>query len=105
MNNSISSLLIILIGIVNALIPLVIALAVLHFLFNLAKYGLSKSPTERKETHGIIINGIIILFVMVSVWGLVNLISYSLKLEIDSFNNNISPASIIPSSLMRYIKY
>lgn len=52
----------------------IFGLALIFFFWALIKYGLSKSETERQQTIGIITNGIIILFAMVAVWGLVNLL-------------------------------
>lgn len=58
----------------NGVIWIIFGLALVVFFWALIKYGLSKSETERQQTIGIITNGIIILFAMVAVWGLVNLL-------------------------------
>lgn len=55
----------------DGVIPIVIGLALLTFLWGVMKYGTSRDEAARKESIAIIINGIIVLFVMVSVWGLV----------------------------------
>ena len=55
----------------GAVIPIIIGIALLTFLWGVMKYGLSKDDASRKESIAIIINGLIILFVMVSLWGLV----------------------------------
>lgn len=55
----------------DGIIPIVIGLGLLVFLWGVMKYGMSRDDATRKESIAIIINGIIILFVMVSVWGLV----------------------------------
>jgi len=55
----------------DGVIPVVIGLALLTFLWGVMKYGTSRDEASRKESIAIIINGIIVLFVMVSVWGLV----------------------------------
>jgi len=55
----------------DGVIPIVIGLALLTFLWGVMKYGTSRDEATRKESIAIIINGIIVLFVMVSVWGLV----------------------------------
>jgi hypothetical protein len=57
----------------NGLIPIVIGLALLAFLWGVMKYGTSQDEAARKESISIIINGLIVLFVMISVWGLVAL--------------------------------
>jgi hypothetical protein len=67
---------------INRLIPFVIALAVLVFLWGIFKYITAGGDSEkRKEATGLIIWGIIGLFVMVSVWGLVNILVRSVNLD------------------------
>lgn len=62
--------------ILNIVVPIVVTLALIYFLWGLAQYILSAGD-EEKKTDGkhIMIWGIIALFVMVSVWGLVRFIS------------------------------
>lgn len=55
----------------DAIIPIVIGLGLLVFLWGVMKYGMARDDATRKESIAVITNGIIILFVMVSVWGLV----------------------------------
>ncbi len=60
--------------------PIVVALALLYFFWGLANYILNSGDEKKKdEGRRIMIWGIIALFVMVSVWGLVNVIQ-------DTFN-------------------
>ena len=62
-------------GLINLAIPVVIALAVLYFFWGLAQYILNSANEDKKEEgRNIMIWGIIALFVMVSVWGLVRLL-------------------------------
>lgn len=67
-------------GIIEALIPIAIGLGVLYFLWGASKYITASDSDSQIEARGMIVNGIIILFVMVSVWGLVNLIVVSLDI-------------------------
>jgi len=62
--------------ILNAIIPIVITLAVIYFFWGLAQYILGgvDSPEKKEAGRNIMIYGLIALFVMVSVWGLVGLI-------------------------------
>ncbi len=62
-------------GIVNSLVPLILSIAVILFLWGLLKY-VTASGDEDKRTEGRnqMIWGIVILFVMVSVWGLVKIL-------------------------------
>ena len=71
---------------INRLIPFIIALTVLVFLFGVFKFVISGGDGDsRKEAQGYMIWGIIALFVMVSVWGLVNILVRSFSL------NNTTP--------------
>lgn len=62
--------------IINALIPVVVALALLVFFWGLVMFIFNQSNEEKRgKGKDIMIWGIIALFVMVSVWGLVNLLA------------------------------
>ena len=62
-------------NIINAAIPVVLALAVLYFFWGLAQYVLNSANEDKKEEgRNIMIWGIIALFVMVSVWGLIRML-------------------------------
>lgn len=88
--------------IISALSPvayLLIGLAVIFFLVGIVRFMFSVGDeTKRKEGKTMMIYGIIGLFVMVSVWGLVNLLSNTFDLDdrlpdnLPSFSNqNNSP--------------
>lgn len=68
-------------GIIQALIPIVIGLGVLVFLWGVLKYVLNSSDAGKAEGRTFMLWGIIALFVMVSVWGLVNILRDSLNLN------------------------
>ncbi len=84
--------------IVNFLIPAVAALALLYFFYGLAKFILNRkdNPEGQDEAKGIMIWGIVALFVMVSVWGLVRFIGDALgigttqnrDIDIPGFSND-----------------
>lgn len=62
-------------GWIDILTPIVVALALLYFFYGLAMFILKSGDEEkRKESKSIMIYGIIALFVMVSVWGLVSIL-------------------------------
>ena len=73
-------------GIVNSLIPLLIAAALVAFFWGLVRYiwG-STSKAGKANGRSIMIAGIASLFVMISVWGIINLASSALNL------NNVTP--------------
>ena len=59
-------------GIISTLLPIVVALALLFFFWGLAKFILAAGDEAAKEEgKRIMIWGVVALFVMVSVWGLV----------------------------------
>lgn len=71
-----------LIGTVNLLIPFFVALAVLVFIYGLIKYVLSAGDAAaRVEARGYIIYGVIGIAVMLSVFGLVNLVRNTFGLD------------------------
>ena len=62
--------------------PIIVALALLFFFYGLAKYILNSGDEENKsEGKSVMIWGIIALFVMVSVWGLVNLLANTFEVN------------------------
>lgn len=78
---------------INRLIPFIIALTILIFLWGVFKFVFSGGDGEqRKEAQGYMIWGIIALFVMVSVWGLVNILVRSFNLD-----NTAPAAPALPS--------
>ncbi|MBI5816856.1 MAG: hypothetical protein HZB09_00305 [Candidatus Yonathbacteria bacterium] len=73
--NSLSDLLGVFSTIINALMPFIVALAVLYFVWGVFQFVASAGDeTARGAGRDKMIYGIIGIFVMVSVWGLVNLL-------------------------------
>jgi succinate dehydrogenase/fumarate reductase cytochrome b subunit len=63
-------------GIINLVIPIVITLALLLFLWGLVKFMTAAGDeTAQQSGKKLMIWGIVILFVMVTVWGLVALLN------------------------------
>ncbi len=65
----------IVIGLIKSLVPLVVALTLLVFIWGVFQLVRSNSEDSRKEALGIVTYGIVSLFVMVSVWGLVSILT------------------------------
>jgi hypothetical protein len=80
-------------------IPIVIGIALLAFLWGVMKYGTSRDDESRKESIAIIINGIIILFVMVSLWGLVWIFASFFEIDL-SGPTNLQDKTIHTDSLI-----
>jgi hypothetical protein len=66
---------------IAALVPLIIGIAVIYFLFGVLKYVVAKDSDSQKEARSIMVMGIIVLFVMVSVWGLVNILQDTFDID------------------------
>ncbi|XKT74179.1 MAG: pilin [Patescibacteria group bacterium UBA2163] len=69
-------------GLIDLATPIVVALALLYFFWGLAQYILNAGDeNKKKEGREIMIWGIIALFVMVSIWGIVNVIQDTFDLR------------------------
>lgn len=69
-------------GLLNALIPFFITLAVLYFFYGVGLYILKAGDEEaRAQGRQIMINGVIGLFVIVGVWGLVGVLAETFNIE------------------------
>ena len=65
----------------NYVIPLIIGLAVVYFLWGVLKYVTAGGDEEKKgQGRDTMIYGIIAIFVVVSVWGLVNVLGGTFNL-------------------------
>jgi Type IV secretion system pilin len=63
------------IGMIQTLVPLIVGLTLLYFIWGIFQLVRSNSEDARKEAIGVITYGIVSLFVMVSVWGLVGILT------------------------------
>ncbi len=86
------------IGIINSVIPVIVAITVLYIVWG--AFNLTKSEGEdRKKWSQVILYGIIGLFIMVSIYGLVNILVGTFGFTVNSvttpnFSNGIqSPNS------------
>ncbi|MEX0935107.1 MAG: pilin [Candidatus Paceibacterota bacterium] len=83
--------------IINLLVPIIIAAAVLLFLWGVLRYILkSGEPEERKKAQQTMIWGIIGIFVMVSVWGIVNILVNTFNLDSAAPEGNIEDLVDLP---------
>jgi len=60
--------------ILDTLIPLLITLALVYFIWGVGKFVTAKEETEKTNARDIMIYGAIALFVIVSIWGIVGLL-------------------------------
>lgn len=69
-------------ALIDVALPLIIGIAVLLFLWGLVQYILKADDAEaRASARSLMIWGVVIIFVMVSLWGLVNLLDSVFGLE------------------------
>ena len=67
---------------INGLIPIVLAITVLIFFWGLAMYLLDAGNSERKsEGIRIMVMGVLALFVMVSIWGIIGVLQQTFKVD------------------------
>jgi heme/copper-type cytochrome/quinol oxidase subunit 2 len=77
-------------AIFNWFIAFLVALALVLFVWGVVKYIASQDdPTGRSAARSQIINGIVMLFVIISVWGLVNILAATFNL-----NNQATPPTV-----------
>jgi len=60
--------------IINAIIPILIALGVLYFIWGVITYVIAQDEEAKTRGRQAMINGIIGLLVIVSIWGLVSIL-------------------------------
>lgn len=68
--------------IINLIIPLMVAIALIAFFYGLIIYLFSQGNEENKgKGKGIMLWGIVALFVMVSIWGIVRVIADTFNIQ------------------------
>jgi hypothetical protein len=75
-------------NILDAALPLIIAVAVVYFVYAIFMYVVAVNDEKKAAAKDKIIYGIVGLFIMISVWGLVNILVNTFGL-----NNKAAPAS------------
>jgi hypothetical protein len=93
-------------GIGNIVVYLLVALAIIFIVYNVVMYVIKGSGDEGRSKAGInILWGIVGLFVIVSIWGLVNILTNTFKTTptnqpLPNFGNNTQtggvPGNVIP---------
>ncbi len=83
-------------NLLNTLLPLIIAAAVVYFVYGVAMYVMSGDDDAKAAAKSKIIYGIVGLFVMVSVWGLVNILVNTFGLQNTAPVNGTNPLQNVP---------
>ncbi len=81
------------IGLFNVAIYLIIALAILTFVWNVYQYFIVQDPKDKKDASLYVMYSVIGIFVILSFWGLVNIISNTL-------NVNSNPGTVNVGNLL-----
>lgn len=68
-------------GLLNSIIPILLSVAVVYLIFSIVRYVIAGNEEEKKAGKGMIVWGIIGLFVILSIWGLVNILVRTLGLD------------------------
>lgn len=87
------------IDIVQALVPFMLTLAVLFFLWGLAKFVLAAGDEGARESgRSIMIWGVIAITVMVSLWGLVSLLQTIFAIDTaPTYSAPVLPSIVVPT--------
>ena len=67
--------------IVVAIIPLIFALALMFFLWGVMRFVMASDSTKKEESKKFIMAGLIGLFVMTSLWGIIKILGTTLGIE------------------------
>lgn len=65
-------------GLINQAIPILIAAAILFFIYGVVRFVIASDADEKGKAKSIIINGVIGLAVIVSMWGIVGVLQSTL---------------------------
>ncbi|MFA6006255.1 MAG: hypothetical protein WC764_00810 [Candidatus Paceibacterota bacterium] len=80
-------------GIFSIIVPLCVGLALIYFIYGLAEYILVSGEASKKEEGRMrMVWGTIAMFVIISVWGLVNLLQATVWGNTQSSSLNAPPA-------------
>ncbi len=77
---------------INVVLPIIISLGVLYFVWGVFQYVRTDDSSKQAEARSYIIWSIIFITVMVSVWGLVNIITTTFNLD----SKTVPPPPPIP---------
>ena len=80
-------------GVFNSLIPVIIAIAVVYFLWGVLQFiGAGDDEEARKAGRSRMLNGILALFVMVALWGIIAFLAQVLGISLSG--GSVTPAPI-----------
>lgn len=68
-------------NLLKRILPIIISIAVIYFIWNVFSYAISGDEEKKEKAKNNMIWGIVALFVMVSVWGLVGILTGTFNLS------------------------
>ncbi|MEK7586157.1 MAG: pilin [Patescibacteria group bacterium] len=77
--------------ILATIIPILITLAVVYFIWGIIQYTLSTDEEAKKKARTKIINGLIGLFVIIAFWGIIRLVTNTFGVGPEQLNQNAIP--------------
>lgn len=87
-------------AILNVIIPILITLAVVYVIYGVIKYATAKDEEAQKEGRTVIVSGIIALFVIVSIWGLVAILNSTF--QIDQGGSNLQSTNCAQGTIIGF---
>jgi len=84
--------------ILDTALPLIIAIAVVYFVYGIFTYVVAVDDEKKGAAKDKIIYGIVGLFIMISVWGLVNILVRTFGLSNTGPGTIVSPLPTIPNA-------
>lgn len=82
--------------ILSVIIPLLITFAVVYFIWGVIQYTISGDEEKKKKARGMIIQGLIGLFVIIAFWGIIRLITNTFGVGPEQLNSNAIPCIPAP---------
>lgn len=79
---------------INSIIPILISLGVVYFIWGVIHYAIARDEEAKAEGRSAMINGLIALLVIVSIWGLVNFMKRFIGIDL---TDNTIAVPCIPS--------
>ena len=97
-DNGIIGLITIFSKILGVIMPVLVSLAVVYFIWGVIQYLLIGNEEKKKKAKEAIISGLIGLFVIVSFWGIIKVITNTTKIGPERLNEKAIPCVPNPSA-------
>lgn len=85
------SVIIVINRILSVIIPVLITMAVVYFIWGVIQYTVSTDDEKKKKARGAIIQGLIGLFVIIAFWGIIKLITNTFGVGPEQINSSAIP--------------